>query len=75
MKYEMIREIFNECSNNQMRDVDVSTIEIQDLDRFMDKYRRGSDIQETRTVEADGTIVFDLIVDGLHQRISFSEDD
>lgn len=30
MRYELIREIFNLCSNNQMRDVFVSEVETSD---------------------------------------------
>ena len=32
MKYEVIREIFNLCSGNQMRDVYVDELEIPDID-------------------------------------------
>lgn len=74
MKYEMIREIFNQCSNNQMRDVTVSLIETDDVDSYVEPFRNGKDIKEERTVEPNGDIVYDLTVDGLHQRISFSED-
>lgn len=74
MRYEVIREIFNDCSNNQMRDVSVSTIETDDIDHFMDQYRSGKDIQEERIEEADGSIVYYLVTDGIRQRISFSED-
>lgn len=74
MKYEMVREIFNECSNNQMRDVFISNIETEDLDSIIAPYRTGKNIQEQRTVQPDGTIVYDIVADGLHQRISFSED-
>ncbi len=72
-RYEFIREIFNECSNNQMRDVAMSEQDIIDVDAFMDQFRTGADIQEQRTVEEDGTVVYDLVVDGLRQRFSFAE--
>lgn len=72
-RYEFIREIFNECSNNQMRDVAMSEQDIVDVDAFMDQFRTGADIQEQCTVEEDGTVVYDLVVDGLRQRFSFAE--
>jgi hypothetical protein len=72
-RYEVIREIFNKCSNNQMRDVFVENVETDDLDEYMNRYRVGSDISEQRTVEPDGTVVYDIVCDGLHQRISFTE--
>ena len=72
-RYEFIREIFNECSNNQMRDVAMSEQDIVDVDAFMDQFRTGADIQEQCTVEEDGAVVYDLVVDGLRQRFSFAE--
>ena len=39
-EYEAVREIFNECSRNQMRDVFVEELQIEDLDAFIkDKYK------------------------------------
>jgi len=73
VRYEVIREIFNSCSNNQMRDVSMSELDIEDINAYMDRYREGSDIAEERTVAPDGTIVYDLVTDGLRQRISFTE--
>ena len=72
-EYEFIREIFNQCSGNQMRDVDVQEIEIDDIDAFMDRYRTGKVTQEERFVQEDGTIVYELTVDGLRQRFGFTE--
>jgi hypothetical protein len=74
MEYEMIREIFNLCSGNQMRDVEVREIETDDLERFMDQYRQGGTVQCERTDSPDGkTIIFDLDCDGLRQRIGFTK--
>ena len=73
MKYEVIREIFNLCSGNQMRDVYVDELEIKDVDAYMDQFRKGSDVQEERSVSKDGTIVYDIVANGLKQRVSFSE--
>ena len=73
MEYEVIREIFNQCSGNQMRDVHMDIAEIDDVDSYMDRFRVGKDIQEERSVSDDGTIVYDITVDGLKQRVTFSE--
>jgi len=72
-EYEFIREIFNQCSGNQMRDVDVQEIEIDDIEAFMDRYRTGKVTQEERIVQEDGTVVYELTVDGLRQRFGFTE--
>ena len=72
-EYEFIREIFNQCSGNQMRDVDVQEVDIDDIDAFMDRYRAGKDCEGKRYVQEDGTIVYELTVDGLRQRFGFTE--
>lgn len=73
MKYEVIREIFNLCSGNQMRDVYVDELEIPDIDAYMDQFRKGSDVREERSVRNDGTIIYDIVTNGLKQRVTFSE--
>ena len=40
MRYELIREIFNLCSNNQMRDVFVSEVETSDPEAVARTYCR-----------------------------------
>ena len=75
MRYELIREIFNLCSNNQMRDVFVSEVETSDPEAVARTYCRGKDIAMDRTDNEDGSIIFDVVADGLHQRLSFTPDD
>jgi predicted RNA-binding protein len=72
-KYEMIREIFNSCSGNQMRDVDVQEIEIGDLDAYLAELYSGEHFTSAKTVREDGVVVFDIDASGLAQRVSFTE--
>lgn len=74
MRYELIREIFNQCSNNQMRDVFVSEVETQDTDAVAARYCTGKDYTIEKRVMDDGVTVYDLVVDGLRQRLSFTPD-
>ena len=74
MKYEMIREIFNKCSGNQMRDVFVSTVETDDPDGYVRNLLKGKEVVIDKDVLKDGTIQFDVDVAGLKQRFSFTED-
>ncbi len=71
MRYEMIREIFNSCSGNQMRDVFFSEVESDDLDAVVRGFLKGKVIECERTDRPDGTVIFDINTDGLSQRISF----
>ena len=73
MRYELIREIFNKCSGNQMRDVFVSTVETDDTEAYLRSILVGRDITIDRTEARDG-VIYDVVTDGLHQRFSFTED-
>ena len=71
--YEMIREIFNECANNQMRDVDISEIETDDTDAVVKTFLEGSNITCEKSVLSNGTIIYDIVTDGIRQRVGFTE--
>lgn len=71
--YEMIREIFNQCSGNQMRDVFFSEVELADPEDIIRQYCKGTVTEYNRTDNPDGSIIFDYTTDGLHQRISLCE--
>ncbi|MDR2659009.1 MAG: hypothetical protein LBC27_03345 [Spirochaetaceae bacterium] len=72
MTYEMIREIFNQCSGNQMRDVFVSEIETDNLDAYVKQYLVGKEISCEKSQNEDGAVVYDIITDDLKQRLTFS---
>ena len=74
MRYEMIREIFNKCSGNQMRDVFVSTVETDDPEGYVRNLLKGKEVVIDKDVLKDGTIQFDVDIAGLKQRFSFTED-
>lgn len=75
MKYEMIREIFNQCSGNRMRDVFVSSVDTEDPETYVKEFLKGRDYFCDRKLMNDGTIIFDVTASGIHQRFSFTEDD
>jgi hypothetical protein len=72
-KYEMIREIFNSCDNNKMRDVDIREIWTDDVDASVKQFLGGKDVQCEKFVKNDGTVIFEINADGLNQRVSFME--
>ena len=74
MRYEVIREIFNKCSGNQMRDVFVSTVETDDPEGYVRDLLKGKEVMIDKAVLQDGTIEFDVDIAGLKQRFSFTED-
>ncbi|MDR3303688.1 MAG: hypothetical protein LBS86_04690 [Treponema sp.] len=73
--YEMIREIFNSCERNQMRDVFISELETDDPDSIISQFLSGKDASDASIVEKsvkNGVIVYELDIDGLQERVSFS---
>ena len=74
MRYEMIREIFNRCSGNQMRDVFVQTVETDDPEQYLKDILKGREVKLEKTEFADGSVVFNADIAGLRQRFSFTED-
>lgn len=71
--YETVWEIFNECANNQMRDVFIDEIETDDIEGFLKRKFKGKEVTYEKSVLADGTIVYDIDASGTKQRYSFTE--
>ena len=71
-KYEMIREIYNKCSGNQMRDVFVSDLETEDPEEYVRDMLKGKEVTLGREDLSDGTVIIDADVAGLKQRFTFS---
>ena len=58
-EYETVWEIFNECANNQMRDVFFDEIETDDPEAYIRQKFPDKNLKYEKTVEADGSLVFD----------------
>jgi hypothetical protein len=71
--YEAVWEIFNQCPNNQMRDVFIEEIETDDPETYIRDKFKDKEMTYEKTVRPDGTMVFDIITSGIHQRYTFSE--
>lgn len=71
--YETVWEIFNQCPNNQTRDVFIDEIEIEDTEVFLKNKFRGKEVTWEKTVQPDGTILYDIVASGIRQRYSFTE--
>ncbi|MCD7819069.1 MAG: hypothetical protein LUH07_08465 [Lachnospiraceae bacterium] len=71
--YETVWEIFNKCPNNQMRDVFIEEVEIDDIEKFLKNKFKDKEISWEKTVQQDGTIIYELIVSGIRERYSFTE--
>jgi hypothetical protein len=72
-RYEMIREIFNNCSGNQMRDVHFEEVETEDPEAYVHSLYRDPDAVFQPETAEDGVMVFHIESHGLRQRVSFTE--
>ncbi len=71
--YETVWEIFNQCPNNQMRDVFIDEIDTEDPEQYIQAKFRDKEFTYDQTVLPDGTIVFDIVTSGIRQRYTFTE--
>lgn len=72
-EYEVVWEIFNQCSNNQMRDVFFEEVEIDDVEGYVKNKFKGKEVSFEKTVMPDGSIIYDIQTSGIRQRMSFTE--
>ncbi len=70
--YEIVREIFNQCSNNQMRDVSFEEREVEDPEAYVRDFCQGENVSIEKDQRSDGTLIFDVNIAGLRQRFSFT---
>jgi hypothetical protein len=72
-EYEVVHEIFNECANNQMRDVFFEEVLIDDLEAYIRSKHKDHDLSMEREDLADGTIIYHVHTAGIDQRYTFTE--
>ena len=72
-EYEVVWEIFNLCSNNQMRDVFIEEAEIADTEQYVKNKFAGKEVTYEKSVLENGTVICDIMTCGIHQRMSFTE--
>lgn len=72
-EYEVVYEIFNECANNQMRDVFFEEVMIDDLETYIRGKHKDQNMTMEREVLADGTVVYHVNSAGMLQRYTFTE--
>jgi len=72
-EYEIVHEIFNQCSGNQMRDVFVEERELEDPEAYVRSRHPDKAMKLEKDVLPDGTVIIDLDLSGARQRYSFTE--
>ena len=70
--YEIIHEIINQCPLNHSRDQFFDEIECESPERYMENKFKGKEYTCHKSIDADGSIVFDIYASGIHQRYIFT---
>ena len=70
--YELCREIFNQCSNNQMRDVFFEEVECDDPEEYLRGRLKGKNVEFSTEKGAGGSVTIHAVVDGLIQKYVFT---
>ena len=71
--YEMLHETYDMCDITRIRESSISEVETDDLDKYVHDRFPGKNVQIERGGKKDGTIVFDVVIAGQRQRLSFNE--
>lgn len=72
MEYEIVWEIFNQCPNNQMRDVFIEERYVEHTDAYVEKKYAGQEISSEKIILSDGTVIYDIVAAGIRERITFT---
>ena len=71
--YELCCEIFNQCSNNQMRDVFFKEITCDDPEAYVRGLLKGKNIQLTLDRQSDDTLTIHTVTDGMMEKFVFTK--
>lgn len=72
-EYEVVHEIFNKCSGNQMRDVFIEEVEIADLEEYVTSRHKDKEFTFEREELENGAIIYHVNTSGILQRYTFTE--
>ena len=71
-QYEMVREIQNQCPNNQMRDIFFDEVKTDDPEAYVRNFLKGKAVEVTTEKGAHGAVTVHATCDGLIQRFDFT---
>ena len=72
MWYELVREIPNLCTNNQMRDVFFDEVETEDPADYVRQFLHKTKAEITAEKRSDGGVTVYAVADGLTQKFIFT---
>lgn len=72
MEYEMVREIKNQCPNNQMRDVFFEEVETQNPEEYIKNMLKGTLVSVRSEQGTDGVVTVYADCEGFIQKFIFT---
>lgn len=72
MEYELVREIKNQCPNNQMRDIFFDEVETDDPEAYVREFLKGKTVALTTEQGQNGTVTVRATCDELTQVFIFT---
>ena len=74
-EYEVVHEIFNLCSGNQMRDVFIEEVELPEdgFEAYIRRRHKEKDITFEREDLPNGSVIYVVMTAEIKQRYSFTE--
>ena len=72
MEYEMVREIKNQCPNNQMRDIFFEEIACESPESWLRQKLAGKALELTVEEGSGGTVTIHAVVDGMTEKYVFT---
>ena len=70
--YEVVREVENQCANNQMRDIFFEEIETDDPIAWLRGFVKGADVKMDIDRRADGNLTVFVESGGVSQKFLFT---
>ena len=70
-EYELVREIPNQCPNNQMRDIFFDEVETDDPAAWVRQFLKGEPVLSVER-QSDGSVMVFALIDGMTQKFLFT---
>ena len=70
--YEVVREVENQCANNQMRDIFFEEIETDDPVSWLRDFVKGKDVEMTVDEKGNGNLTVFVTSGGVTQKFLFT---
>ena len=71
-EFEMVREIKNQCPNNQMRDIFFDEVETDDPVQYVRDFLKGKAVEVSGQPGQGGAVTVHAVCDGLIQKFVFT---